>query len=368
MFIDETDIQVKAGDGGNGCVAFLRLKFMPWGGPAGGDGGKGGDIVFEATRNVDTLISLYRRRRITAADGKGGTNRNCSGKSAKDEVIRVPPGTIIKNREGTILCDMTEAGQRFIVAKGGKGGRGNQHFATSTHQTPRHAEKGELGEECDLHLELKLIADAGLIGLPNAGKSTLLSRISAARPKIAPYPFTTKEPQLGIVDIGDYRQVVVADLPGLIEGAHAGAGLGDEFLRHVERTSYLVHVLDVAPVDGSDPVENYHLIENELKQYSISLFHRPRLIVANKMDLTDSEANIKKLRKKLGKDVMAISAVSGIGIKEFTHRLLSEVTEYKLKAAGADLSGFKAADQLTKKKQPKLAEKKSQVADVSDGM
>jgi GTP-binding protein len=330
MFIDETDIHVKAGDGGDGAVAFLRLKFMPWGGPAGGDGGKGGDIVFEATRNIDTLLPLYRRRRIVAKDGGKGGGKNCSGRGADDIVIQVPPGTIVSDQNThEILCDLTEPGQRFIVAKGGKGGRGNQHFATSTHQTPRHAERGEPGYECDVHLELKLIADAGLIGLPNAGKSTLLSMISAARPKIAPYPFTTKQPQLGIVDSGDYRQVVVADLPGLIEGAHHGAGLGDEFLRHVERTSYLVHVIDCAPPDASDPVENYKLIENELKQYSKALYARPRLIVANKMDIEGAAENAARLRKKLKREVVEISAATGQGIKEFIQKLMDEVTARK---------------------------------------
>ncbi len=330
MFIDETHVQVKAGDGGNGAVAFLRLKFMPWGGPAGGDGGKGGDIVFEATRNIDTLLPLYRRRRIAAGDGANGENKNCSGRGADDVVIQVPPGTIIRDfRTKDMLCDLTEPGQRFIAAHGGKGGRGNQHFATSTHQTPRHAEKGIEGEERELHLELKLIADAGLIGLPNAGKSTLLGRISAARPKIAPYPFTTKQPQLGIVDSGDFRQVVVADLPGLIEGAHEGAGLGDEFLRHVERTSYLVHVIDCVPPDGSDPVDNYRLIENELKQYSEALYARPRLIVANKMDVDGARANAQRLRKELKLPVLEMSAATGEGIKEFIKTLMDDVTARK---------------------------------------
>ncbi|HLX60072.1 MAG TPA: GTPase ObgE [Planctomycetota bacterium] len=330
MFIDETQIKVKAGDGGNGAVAFLRLKFMPWGGPAGGDGGKGGDIVFEATRNIDTLLPLYRRRRIAAKDGGKGEGKNCSGRGADDVVVQVPPGTIIRDeKSGEIICDLTEPGQRVIAAKGGKGGRGNQHFATSTHQTPRKAEKGEPGEERELHLELKLIADAGLIGLPNAGKSTLLSRISAARPKIAAYPFTTKQPQLGIVDSGDFRQVVVADLPGLIEGAHAGAGLGDEFLKHVERTSYLVHVIDAAPPDESDPVENFHLIENELKQYSKALYERPRLIVANKMDVDGARENAALLRKALKRPVLEISAATGEGIKEFIKTLMDDVTARK---------------------------------------
>jgi len=340
MFIDETQIKVKAGDGGDGAVAFLRLKFMPWGGPAGGDGGKGGDIVFEATRNIDTLLPLYRRRRIAAADGLGGSNKNCSGRGADDIIIQVPPGTIIRDAASKeILCDLTEAGQRFIAANGGKGGRGNQHFATSTHQTPRHAEKGTDGEERELHLELKLIADAGLIGLPNAGKSTLLGRISAARPKIAPYPFTTKQPQLGIVDSGDYRQVVVADLPGLIEGAHEGAGLGDEFLKHVERTSYLVHVIDVMPPDSSDPVENFKMIENELKQYSMALFERPRLIVANKIDIEGAPEAAARLKKLLKRPVLAISAATGQGIKEFIKILMDDVTARKGEPVKAPLPG-----------------------------
>ena len=330
MFVDETEIFVKAGDGGNGAVAFLRLKFMPWGGPAGGDGGRGGDVVFEASNNTDTLLALSRRRKIRAAHGENGGDKNCSGKSGKDIVVRVPPGTLIRDYDDrALLCDLTAVGQRFIVAKGGRGGRGNQHFATSTLQTPRFAEPGEKGGERHLYLELKLIADAGLIGLPNAGKSTLLSRISAARPKIAAYPFTTKEPKLGIVEVGGYTQVVVADLPGLIEGAHSGAGLGDEFLRHVERTAFLVHVVDAAPADGSDPVANFRLIENELKQYSETLYSRPRLVVANKMDLTDAAENADRLQKELGCEVLRISGATGQGLKEFIFRLGAKAAEIK---------------------------------------
>jgi GTPase len=325
VFIDETDLHVKGGNGGNGVVAFLLLKFMPWGGPAGGDGGKGGDIIFEATHNVDTLLTLHRKKKIFAKNGLPGANKNCSGKSGKDIVVFVPPGTIVTDTAmGEKLCDLVDPGQRFVVAKGGRGGRGNQHFATSTNQSPRRAEKGAEGEERHLHLELKLIADAGLIGLPNAGKSTLLSRISAARPKIAPYPFTTKEPHLGIVDAGDFRQVVVADLPGLIEGAHRGAGLGDEFLRHVERTRFLVHVVDVSPLDGSDPVANFRLIENELEQYSKKLYERPRLVVANKMDLDAAAENAARMQQELGREIIPISAVTGSGIKEFIAGLLRQ--------------------------------------------
>ena len=329
MFIDETTIHVKAGDGGNGAVAFLRLKFMPWGGPAGGDGGRGGNITLVATNNVDTLLPLYRKRKINAQNGQGGGSKNCSGKSGKDIIIEVPRGTLVKDDNGEILCDLVEPGQEYLAAKGGKGGRGNQHFATSTHQTPRHAELGEKGTEQTLHLELKLIADAGLIGLPNAGKSTLLSRLSSARPKIAPYPFTTKQPQLGILDGGDYRQAVVADLPGLIEGAHEGAGLGDEFLRHVEQTSLLVHVIDSVPPDGADPLDNFHLIERELEQYSKALHSRPRIIVANKMDVTGARENAKKMRKKLKVEVLEISAATGEGIPELINKILNETSKLK---------------------------------------
>ena len=330
MFIDETDLHVRAGDGGNGAVAFLRMKYIPWGGPAGGDGGKGGDIVFEATRNVDTLLPLYRKRRISAQNGQPGANKNCSGKSGKEIVVRVPLGTVVTDRNtNEVLGDLTEAGQRLIVAKGGKGGRGNQHFATSTMQTPRFAEKGQKGEERDVHLELKLIADAGLIGLPNAGKSTLLSRISAARPKIAPYPFTTKQPQLGIVQYSDFRQIVVADLPGLIEGAHKGAGLGDEFLRHVERTSILVHVLDAVPPDGSDPVANFEMIENELKQYSAPLHARPRVIVVNKMDVSGAQESFERIQQELKQETFPISAATGEGLRPLLDALAMKVTERK---------------------------------------
>ena len=329
MFIDETTIHVKAGDGGNGAVAFLRLKFMPWGGPAGGDGGRGGDIILTATNNVDTLLPLYRRRKIAAQSGQNGSGKNCSGRSGKDTHIEVPRGTLVKDKDGNLLCDLVEAGQTYIAAKGGHGGRGNQHFATSTHQTPRKCELGEKGTEAELHLELKLIADAGLIGLPNAGKSTLLSQISAARPKIAPYPFTTKQPQLGIVDGGDYRQAVVADLPGLIEGAHEGAGLGDEFLRHVERTSLLVHVIDCMPPDGADPIDNYRLIENELEQYSKALYARPRIIVANKMDVTGARENAARLRDELKQEVVEISAATGEGVKDLINKVLTETAKLK---------------------------------------
>jgi len=335
MFIDEVTIRVKGGKGGDGCCAFLREKFRPWGGPAGGDGGKGGDIVFEASLSVDTLLDLYRRKLLTAKDGQPGSNKNCSGKSGADVVLRVPLGTIVRDKNTSEqLVDFNTAGQRYVVAPGGRGGRGNQHFATSTHQTPYEFEKGFEGLERTLHLELKLIADVGLIGLPNAGKSTLLSRISSAHPKIAPYPFTTREPQLGIVDLG-YRQVVVADLPGLIEGAHAGAGLGDEFLRHVERTSLLLHLVDAEPLDGSDPVANFKLIEREIELYSKALFERPRLVVTNKLDMPNAKENVERLRAELGVEILEISAATGKGIDDLSQRLAQWTSDLKQTARKA---------------------------------
>ena len=334
MFVDETEVHVRGGRGGDGCVAFLREKYRPWGGPAGGDGGRGGSVVFEASPHTDTLLHLYRRKKLAAKNGQPGQNKNCSGKAGKDMVVRVPYGTVVRDRAtGKVLCDLTQPGQRFVVAAGGKGGRGNQHFATPTHQTPLECKPGAPGVERDLHLELKLIADVGLIGLPNAGKSTLLSRISAAHPRIAPYPFTTREPCLGIVDLSEFRQLVVADLPGLIEGAHAGAGLGDEFLRHVERTSLLVHLLDADPLDGSDPVRNFELIERELRLYSETLHRRPRLVVANKLDLPRARENLERLRRELGREVLGISAVTGEGLPEFLTRLLEWATAHKAPAA-----------------------------------
>jgi GTP-binding protein len=315
MFVDEARVRVRGGRGGDGKVAFLREKYRPKGGPAGGDGGKGGDVVFVASNSTNTLIDLSRRKHVAAPDGRPGAGRNCTGRSGEDSEVRVPPGTVIRDAEsGAVLFDLVEDGARAVVAKGGKGGLGNQHFATPTDQAPQHATPGGPGEERDLVVELKLIADAGLVGLPNAGKSTLLSRVSAAHPKVAPYPFTTREPMLGIVDSGDFREIVLADLPGLIEGASAGAGLGHEFLRHVERTRLIVHMVDAAPVDGSDPVENVEIIRAELAGYSEELGARPEILVANKVDLPEAEGNVGRLREAYG-DVLTISAVTGEGVK-----------------------------------------------------
>jgi GTPase len=328
MFIDEAKIHVKAGDGGNGKVSFRREKYVPNGGPDGGDGGKGGDLIFIADPNLDTLLDFAGKHNWRAQNGEPGTSKNCTGANGDDLIIRVPPGTLIYDADiDLLLKDLDEPGMKVCVCQGGKGGRGNSHFATSIHQAPRFAEQGVAGQERNLRLELKLIADIGLVGMPNAGKSTLISRCSAARPKIAPYPFTTLEPVLGIVKLSDDRRFVMADLPGLIEGAHEGAGLGFEFLRHIERTRIIVHILDIMPPDGSDPAKNYRQIRKELEKYSKSLAKKPELIVANKIDLDPEGKTIKKLRKQLKHRIYPISAVTGEGIKD-----LSELLWKKAKA------------------------------------
>jgi len=315
-FVDETEIQVKGGDGGKGCVSLRREKFVPKGGPDGGDGGDGGDVIIEADENLGTLLDLASKAHHHAQDGKPGAGRKRGGADGSDIVIKVPVGTIVRDRDtGVVLKDMIEHGQSIVAARGGRGGRGNATFATSVNQTPMEAEPGRRGEERHLKLELKLIADVGVIGKPNAGKSTLLSRISAAHPKIASYPFTTLEPQLGIVEVGQYRRFTVADLPGLIEGAHKGKGLGDEFLRHVERTRIVVHMVDAAPVDRSDPVESYHAIREELRLYSPLLAEKPEIVVANKMDLHGAEHGLRRLREALDVEVLPISAITGKGLK-----------------------------------------------------
>ncbi len=325
MFVDEARVGVRGGSGGAGIVAFLREKYRPKGGPAGGDGGKGGGVVFVASNSTRTLIDLSRRRRIGAPDGRPGGGKNCTGRSGDDTEVRVPPGTLIKNADtGVVLFDLVEEGARAVVAKGGRGGFGNRHFATPTDQAPQHATPGRPGEARDLLVELKLIADAGLVGLPNAGKSTLLSRVSAAHPKVAPYPFTTREPMLGIVDSGDFREIVLADLPGLIEGASRGAGLGHEFLRHIERTRLIVHMVDAAPFDGSDPVENVRVIRAELAGHSEELAKRPEVLVANKADLPEAAENVERLRGAHG-DLFVISAVTGEGVKALVGELFGRL-------------------------------------------
>ena len=325
MFVDEARVHVRGGTGGEGVVAFLREKFRPKGGPAGGNGGKGGDVVFVASNSTNTLIDLSRRRRIAAPNGRPGGGKNRTGRSGDDVEVRVPPGTVVRDADtDEELFDLVEEKARAVVAKGGRGGFGNRRFATPTNQSPEHCTPGKRGEQRDLVVELKLIADVGLVGLPNAGKSTLLARVSAAHPKVAPYPFTTRGPMLGIVDSGDFRQIVLADLPGLIEGASHGAGLGHEFLKHIERTRLIVHIVDAAPIDGSDPVENVEVIRAELAGHSRELARRPELLVANKIDLPEAAENARRLREAHG-EVLAISAVTGEGVKELLAELFREL-------------------------------------------
>ncbi|MHC4538440.1 MAG: GTPase ObgE [Planctomycetota bacterium] len=330
MFIDQAQIWVKAGDGGHGCVSFRREKFIPKGGPDGGNGGHGGNVYFEAVENLDTLLDFAGKHHWQARNGQPGSGSNKSGASGEGLIIKVPPGTLLYDMDlDLLLKDLSEVGLKVCVCRGGRGGKGNKAFATSTNQTPRYAEPGKTGEERNIRLELKLIADVGLVGMPNAGKSTLISRCSAARPKIADYPFTTLEPVLGIVELSDFRRFVMADIPGLIEGAHAGAGLGHDFLKHIERTKILAHIIDIMPTDGSDPAENYSGIRHELEQYSKALAGKREVIVANKTDLDPDGETVQELRKKLNTEVHAISAVTGSGIKELSEILWQKVKELR---------------------------------------
>jgi GTP-binding protein len=317
MFFDEAKIYVKAGDGGNGCVSFRREKYVPLGGPEGGDGGKGGDVYLVANPHLNTLVHFKRRIHFKAQRGGHGKGKKQKGRQGDDLLIEVPPGTVIRDAEtGEFIAELIEEGQKALVARGGQGGRGNAAFATPTNQAPRIAERGEPGQERWLYLELKLIADVGIVGVPNAGKSTLLAAVSAARPKIADYPFTTLEPHLGVVTLDDYTSFVMADIPGLIEGAHAGAGLGHEFLRHIERTRVIIHLLDGA---SADPLSDYESINEELALFDPKLARKPQLVVLNKMDLPQAQAlwpSIKKAMEAQGQKAMSISAVTGQGVKE----------------------------------------------------
>ena len=324
MFIDRVEIFVKGGDGGRGCVSFRREKYVPKGGPDGGDGGDGGDVILRAVAGTDSLAEIVNRKFWKAEPGGSGGGANRHGRNGQDVVVHVPPGTVIYDRDrGNVLRDLTEHGQEVIVAKGGRGGYGNKHYASATNQTPREAQPGTPGEERWLRLELKVIADAGLIGLPNAGKSTLLSRLSQAHPEIADYPFTTKHPNLGVVYFGDERGFVLADLPGLIEGAHTGVGLGHEFLRHVERTRVLVHLVEPFPFDDSDPLQNYRMVRRELELYNPELARKPELVAMSKAELTDSATVRDRLAGELDCEVVAISAVTGEGLS----RLVSGVAQ-----------------------------------------
>jgi GTP-binding protein len=328
MFYDYVKIFVKAGDGGNGSASFRREKYIPNGGPDGGDGGRGGNVAMVVDPNLNTLVDFHYQKHYRAERGEHGRGKNQHGKNGDDLLLRVPPGTVVKEENGGILVDLTRPGQQVVAARGGRGGRGNTRFTTSKEQAPHFAEQGDPGVERTLELELKLLAEVGLIGFPNAGKSSLLRRISAAQPKVASYPFTTLEPNLGMVRIGEDRSFVVADLPGLIEGAHAGTGLGHRFLRHSERTRVLVHVVDAAGTEGRDPREDIRVINRELQLYSSDLADRPQVIAANKIDLPQARENLSLLRQDFpDMQLYPISAVTGEGIDQLllgVSRLLDE--------------------------------------------
>ncbi|NOY65498.1 MAG: GTPase ObgE [Nitrospirae bacterium] len=318
-FVDYAKIHVKAGDGGRGCVSFRREKFIPKGGPDGGDGGRGGHVIIEADPQLYTLLDHKYKKTYKAQRGQHGKGKKMHGKDGEDLIIRVPVGTVVKDAlTEEIIADLDQPGSRVIVARGGKGGLGNAHFATSTRQAPRYAQPGQKGQERDIILELKLIADVGLIGLPNAGKSTFISRVSAAKPKIADYPFTTLQPHLGVVKMEDFKSFVIADIPGLIKDAHKGAGLGFQFLRHIERTKILLHLVDVSDLTAGDPVENLEQIINELRLYNEDLLERPQIIVATKMDVANEEKlnRLKDYCEKNHIDFFKISSVTGEGIQE----------------------------------------------------
>ncbi len=322
-FIDEAIVTVQSGDGGKGCVSFRRERFVPRGGPDGGDGGKGGDVVIVATDRKRTLYHFQFKRNFKAESGKGGSGAQKAGRKGDDLFIEVPLGTVVSNQEtGEVLHDFVADGDSFVVAKGGRGGQGNKRFATSTNRTPRFAQPGEPGEALTVKLELKLIADVGLIGLPNAGKSTLISRISSARPKIADYPFTTLTPNLGMVSVGNREPFCVADIPGLIEGAHKGAGLGIRFLKHIERTRILLHLVDVAAIDPDAPLKNYEAVNRELREYSEKLGGRLQILALNKIDMPGANELARKFEEALDADPPnRISALSGDGVSELMNRI-----------------------------------------------
>ncbi len=328
MFVDRVTIYCEAGDGGDGCMSFRREANVPRGGPDGGDGGRGGSVVVLADANVSSLANIVGHKHWKAERGRHGEGDLRTGRSGEDAVILVPPGTLVRDADrGHLLKDLTAGGESIVIAQGGKGGKGNKRFASSINQAPRETEPGETGEKRNVVLELKLIADVGLIGMPNAGKSTLLSRLSNATPEIANYPFTTKYPNLGLVQVGFEHQFVVADIPGLIEGAHAGVGLGHEFLKHVERTRVLVHLVEPDPMDQSDPLENYRQIREELKLYDSSLCDRPEILVVSKCELPDADAIAEFLEETHGRPILKISSATGEGLPQLIARILAELQE-----------------------------------------
>ncbi|MFO7815829.1 MAG: GTPase ObgE [Halanaerobiales bacterium] len=318
MFVDEVVFKVKSGDGGNGVVSFRREKFEAMGGPDGGDGGHGGDVILKVDEGLNTLADFQYKNFYKAEDGSHGRGKNQRGKDGKDLYLRIPPGTLVFNDDtDELLADLKEGGQEYVLAEGGKGGRGNARFKKSTRKAPKFSEEGENGETYKIRLELQLLADVGLVGYPNVGKSTLISKVSAAKPEIASYHFTTLEPNLGVVSYGEYKSYVMADIPGLIEGAHKGVGLGDEFLKHLERTRLLIHVIDVSGIEGRDPIQDFKNINKELLEYDTELSNLPQLIALNKIDLKEARKNLPDVKEELtkrGYEVFPISAVTGEGI------------------------------------------------------
>ena len=333
-FVDEVRIRATAGNGGDGCAAFRREKFVPLGGPAGGDGGRGGDIVFEAHERYTTLLDLSYRRVLRAQHGENGRGKDQYGKGGEDLVIQVPPGTqVFDDDTGTLLFDLDSAGMRVVVAKGGRGGRGNIHFATSVNQAPTQAEKGEAGEQKNLRLELKLLADVGLLGFPNVGKSTFIARVSRARPKIADYPFTTLVPNLGVVSLGDERNFVIADIPGIIEGAAQGQGLGLTFLRHIERTRVLLHIVTHDPDPARDPIQDFDVLMRELKSFAEDLAQRPMIVGVSKLDLPEAREQVERIQTELGArglEVFPFCAATGDGIETVLLRLEQLLVEHPI--------------------------------------
>src|SRR2546426_4307204 len=352
MFVDEVDIHVEAGHGGRGCLAFRREKFVPRGGPSGGDGGHGGSVYVVASAHTNTLINYRFHPEFSAERGGHGEGSNRTGHTAIDLELAVPIGTLVYEKTGDanqpyrLLADLTEEGQRVLVAHGGRGGLGNARFASSTNRAPRKVQPGEPGEEKDLRLELKLLADVGLVGFPNAGKSTLIARISAARPKIAEYPFTTLTPNLGVVRLSDDRSFVVADVPGLIEGAHRGQGLGHQFLRHLERTKVLVHLVDVTSETGRDPVEDLEVVRRELELFQPALAAKPQLVAANKMDAVDDDTRVTALERRASElrlPFFRISGVSGAGVPDLLQAMWDRLAVPRGPAAGIDVDALHSA-------------------------
>ena len=331
MFVDQVKITVQAGNGGNGCCSFRREKYIPKGGPDGGDGGKGGDVIFLAERNLATLLDLRYQQLYRAEHGRPGSGSQMTGRSGQDLVIRVPVGTLIRDLEsGDLLADLTEEFQEYVSARGGKGGLGNEHYKSSVNRAPRRADPGQPGEHQVLRVELKLLADVALIGFPSAGKSTLIAAISNARPKIAAYPFTTLVPNLGLVKVGDYQSFIAADIPGLIAGAHEGKGLGIRFLKHTERTRLLVHLLDFSIDSDRDPIADYKIIQNELKHFSEDLFHKPQILVASKIDHPEAEAKLAKYQaqmEEIDPHFMAISSVTRQNLAELVYRIYKNLNQ-----------------------------------------